>query len=158
MTETLTHNEAYHAVHEADERLMQSTAVQAEGLDLESIFQAHPLGVKPSGNALTSNENAATSIGGFGRLPDETILTLLEWLDSESLLQLGASCRSFFAYGTTDQLWKDLFIQYADSFSSLFEHQPLLDEKLWDLVPGLKPSKTAPKLLPFLHRVLVCSY
>ena len=78
--------------------------------DSELAFKAHPLGVKPSGNALAASENAAGSIGGFGGLPDETIMVLLEWLDSRSLLNLGASCRSFYAYTTWDQLWKDLFI------------------------------------------------
>ena len=117
MTETLARNELHRLLPEVDERLAPSADVQAERLDLESTFKSHPLGLKPSGNALTSNENARMSMGDFGRLPDEMVLMLLEWLDSASLLRLGASCRGFFAYTTTDQLWKDLFIQYADSFS-----------------------------------------
>ena len=82
--------------------------------DPELTFKAHPLGVKPSGNALAASENSLGNMGFFGALPDETILVLLEWLDSKSLLNLGASCRGFYAYTTCDQLWKDLFIMYAE--------------------------------------------
>jgi F-box-like len=89
------------------------------GGEPEPAFKAHPLGVKPIGNALAACDNSTGGMGIFGRLPDETILMLLEWLDSKSLLHLGASCRSFFAYTTCDQLWKDLFILYAES---LFLH------------------------------------
>jgi len=80
----------------------------------ELAFKAHPLGVKPSGNSLAASENSASNMGLFGGLPDETVLVLLEWLDSKSLLRVGASCRGFYAYSTCDQLWKDLFIMYAD--------------------------------------------
>ena len=80
----------------------------------ELLFKAHPLGVKPSGNSLAASENSVGNMGLFGGLPDETILVLLEWLDSKSLLRVGASCRGLYAYSTCDQLWKDLFIMYAD--------------------------------------------
>ncbi len=124
MTEGLAQNEIHRLVPEVDEGLALSTEVQGDGQDIESTFHAHSLGIKPIGNALTSNENAATRMGHFGRLPDEMIQVLLEWLDSESLLSLGASCRGLFAYATSDQLWKDLFIQYADSFlHPPFEHR-----------------------------------
>jgi hypothetical protein len=80
----------------------------------ELLFKAHPLGVKPSGNSLAASENSVGNMGLFGGLPDETVLVLLEWLDSKSLLRVGASCRGLYAYSTCDQLWKDLFIMYAD--------------------------------------------
>jgi hypothetical protein len=80
----------------------------------ELLFKAHPLGVKPGGNSLAASENSAGNMGLFGGLPDETVLVLLEWLDSKSLLRVGASCRGLYAYSTCDQLWKDIFIMYAD--------------------------------------------
>ena len=80
----------------------------------ELVFKAHPLGVKPSGNSLAASENSVGNMGLFGGLPDETVLVLLEWLDSKSLIRVGASCRGLYAYSTCDQLWKDLFIMYAD--------------------------------------------
>jgi hypothetical protein len=82
----------------------------------EHVFRAHPLGVKPSGNSLAAFENSAGNMGLFGGFPGETVLVLLEWLDSKSLLSVGASCRGLYAYSTCDQLWKDLFITYAGFF------------------------------------------
>ena len=68
----------------------------------------HPLGVRPSGNALTCDQNLQDAMGSWNRLPDATILLLLEWLDAKSLADLGNTCRAFFAYSTYDQLWRDL--------------------------------------------------
>jgi hypothetical protein len=90
------------------------------GPEPELAFKAHPLCVKPSGNALAAQKNFAGNMGVFAGLPDETVLALLEWLDSKSLLNLGASCRGLYAYTTFDQLWKDLFILYAESLFLLF--------------------------------------
>jgi hypothetical protein len=87
---------------------------EQEQTELELIFKAHPLGVKPGGNALTVQKNSVGHMGVFGALPDETILVLLEWLDGRSLLNLGASCKTLYAYTTFDQLWKNLFIVYAE--------------------------------------------
>lgn len=84
------------------------------GLEIELSYNAHPLGVRPRGNALAAHKTFLPNMGVLGGLPDETILMLLEWLDSKSLLNLGASCRALYAYTTSDQLWKDLFILYAN--------------------------------------------
>ena len=79
--------------------------------DSASSIRVHPLGVKPGGNALTSHGDLQSSAGLFGILPDELLLTLLEYLQERCLLQLGACCRGLFAFTTTDSLWKDLFIR-----------------------------------------------
>ncbi|KAL4953010.1 hypothetical protein BDW69DRAFT_12551 [Aspergillus filifer] len=70
----------------------------------------HPLGVKPSGNALLASENLRNAIGTFNLVPDELILILLEFLDSRSLLQLGQTCKAFYAFTRAEDLWKTLFI------------------------------------------------
>jgi len=70
----------------------------------------HPLGVKPSGNALTSIENLQGSMGLFAHLPDALVLTLLEYLDDYGLVHLGQTCRAFFAYSTFDQMWRDITV------------------------------------------------
>ena len=92
----------------------QATCVKikepSEASEDSGIVQAHPLGVKPGGNALTATQNARTSLGDFNRLPDETLILVLEWLDARSLLLLGATCRQLFAFCSTDPLWKDLFV------------------------------------------------
>ncbi|XHG09515.1 hypothetical protein AWENTII_012571 [Aspergillus wentii] len=69
----------------------------------------HPLGVKPSGNALLASENLRNSIGTFNLLPDELILLLLEFLDSPALLRIGRTCKAFYAFTRAEDLWKALF-------------------------------------------------
>ena len=115
-----------------------------EQTELELIFKAHPLGVKPGGNALAAQKNSVGHMGVFGALPDETILVLLEWLDGRSLLNLGASCKTLYAYTTFDQLWKNLFILYAEPPGSPFI--PLLFSFLFSLALLLSFSWTIPDL------------
>lgn len=76
----------------------------------EDTADQHPLGVRPSGNALTSEENAQKYMGAFGGLPDSLTLLLLEFLDQDSLVSLGGTCRGFYAYTTYDQLWRDMAV------------------------------------------------
>ncbi|GAB1198925.1 hypothetical protein APSETT444_008255 [Aspergillus pseudonomiae] len=70
----------------------------------------HPLGVKPSGNALLAQENLRAAIGTFNLLPDELILILLECLDGRSLLRIGQTCKAFYAFTRAEDFWKSLFI------------------------------------------------
>ncbi|KAE8321763.1 hypothetical protein BDV39DRAFT_210459 [Aspergillus sergii] len=70
----------------------------------------HPLGVKPSGNALLAQENLRAAIGTFYLLPDELILVLLEFLDGRSLLSIGQTCKAFYAFTRAEDFWKSLFI------------------------------------------------
>ncbi|KAL2452053.1 Arginine-specific demethylase JMJ22 [Exophiala dermatitidis] len=76
----------------------------------ETPTDQHPLGVRPSGNALTSQENAQAAMGLFGMLPDAFLLTLLEFSDQSSLVNLGSTCRGLYAYCSFDQLWRDLAV------------------------------------------------
>ena len=76
----------------------------------EDTADQHPLGVRPSGNALTSEENAQKYMGTFGRLPDSLTLLLLEFLNQDSLVNLGGTCRGFYAYTAYDQLWRDIAV------------------------------------------------
>ncbi|KAL3477521.1 hypothetical protein BJX99DRAFT_257338 [Aspergillus californicus] len=78
---------------------------------VEDVIPGHPLGVKPSGNALLAAENLRNVIGTFGLWPDELISILLEFLDCSSLLQLGRSCKAFYAFTRAEDLWKTLFIR-----------------------------------------------
>lgn len=79
-----------------------------------NAIPGHPMGVKPSGNALLAEENLRHAIGTFRRLPDELILMLLEWLDGPSLLQIGRTCKAFYAFTRAEDLWKALFVAYVD--------------------------------------------
>ncbi|KKK16609.1 hypothetical protein P175DRAFT_0519199 [Aspergillus ochraceoroseus IBT 24754] len=71
----------------------------------------HPLGVKPSGNALLAAENLRDVIGTFNLLPDELVLVLLEYLDCPSLLKLGQTCKAFYAFTRAEDFWKTFFIR-----------------------------------------------
>lgn len=80
---------------------------------------AHPLAVKPLGNAFEATENIRSRCGSFTRLPDELIVQVLEFLDSRDLLVLGATCRAFFAFCRLDELWKSLYLEYVHLRSNL---------------------------------------
>jgi Cupin-like domain len=85
----------------------------------EPQIQAHPLGIRPSGNALTtSSGHARENIGTFGSLTDEVIMIVLEWLQDVDLLRLGSTCRAFFAFTSADDLWKTLSLQAERQRSS----------------------------------------
>lgn len=73
-----------------------------------SSVRAHPLGIRPSGNALTADKDLSLSMGVFGRLPDALLLLLLEYLDQSALICLSHTCKGLFAFATHDQLWRDL--------------------------------------------------
>jgi hypothetical protein len=72
---------------------------------------SHPLGVKPSGNALLATWSLRDAIGPFKRLPDELILALLEFFDGPSLLRVGRTCKAFYAFTRAEELWKALFVR-----------------------------------------------
>ena len=78
-----------------------------------SLVKRHPLGVRPSGNALTSSVNCKTSCGLFAYLPDELLGQLLEYLDAPALLRLGGTCRGLHAFTRNEELWRALFVEYV---------------------------------------------
>ena len=82
-----------------------------DGDDQVETIPHHPLGVKPSGNALTATWSLRAAIGSLVILPDELILPLLEYLDAPSLLRLGRTCKALYAFTRAEELWKTFFIQ-----------------------------------------------
>ncbi|RAH66504.1 putative F-box and JmjC domain protein [Aspergillus aculeatinus CBS 121060] len=83
---------------------------EAEDEAAHDAIPGHPLGVKPSGNALLATENLRDAIGVFNILPDELILMLLEQLDGPSLVRIGRTCKAFYAFTRAEELWKALFV------------------------------------------------
>lgn len=75
------------------------------------VVRRHPLGVRPSGNAITASTNAKDSCGFFARLPDEIIVLLLEVLQVPHVLKLGATCRALHAFTRNEELWRALFVE-----------------------------------------------
>lgn len=90
-----------------------SNGSQLAGASLTSrdAIPCHPLGVKPSGNGLTATWDLRAAIGTFNILPDEILLMLLEYLDSDSLLKIGRTCKALYAFTRSEDLWKTLFIR-----------------------------------------------
>lgn len=76
-----------------------------------SLVRRHPLGLRPSGNALTSTVNLKSSFGLFAYLPDEILSHFLEYLDPSTLLRFGGTCRGIYAFTRNEELWRALFVQ-----------------------------------------------
>ena len=74
------------------------------------MVPAHPLNVKPLGNAFTTDDNIRTRAGSFALLPDELIAQIMEWLDPFRLLQLGCTCKALYAFSRQEDLWKMLYL------------------------------------------------
>ena len=74
---------------------------------------SHPLKVRPGGNAYIGEANIKLAAGLFFVLPDELIISILEYLGPTSLLQLGSTCKAMYAFSRLEELWKTLFIEYA---------------------------------------------
>lgn len=74
------------------------------------MVPAHPLDVKPLGNAFTTDENIKTAAGSFALLPDELITQVMEWLNPSGLLQLGSTCKALYAFSRQEDLWKMLYL------------------------------------------------
>jgi len=79
----------------------------------ESPIPPHPLGIKPLGNQYLSPGcgRARDGLGTLQALPDEVLMTLLESLDQEALQLLGRCCKFLFAFCSSDELWKALFLE-----------------------------------------------
>lgn len=76
-----------------------------------SLVRRHPLGIRPSGNALTSSVNLKSSFGSFAYLPDEILAQFLEYLDPATLLRFGGTCRGIYAFTRNEELWRALFVE-----------------------------------------------
>ena len=79
--------------------------------DQGSVVRRHPLGVRPSGNALTASTNCKSYAGSFALLPDELLIQLLETLQVPHLLRIGATCKALHAFTRSEELWRALFIE-----------------------------------------------
>ena len=79
----------------------------------ESPIPPHPLGIKPLGNQYLSPGcgRARDCLGTLQALPDEVLMTLLESLEQEALQLLGRCCKFLFAFCSSDELWKVVFLE-----------------------------------------------
>jgi hypothetical protein len=82
-----------------------------EDADFAVAVPAHPLDIKPAGNAYTASENLKSRCGTFARLPDELINHMFESFDADVLVRLGSTCKALYAFARLDELWRALFIR-----------------------------------------------
>jgi hypothetical protein len=92
-----------------------SPAADSFGEDaaVATAVPAHPLGIKPAGNAYTSSENLKSRCGSFARLPEELLSHMLESFEADTLIRLGSTCRALYAFSRLDDLWRALFVGYV---------------------------------------------
>lgn len=76
-----------------------------------SLVIRHPMGVRPSGNALTSTHNLKAACGYLAALPDELVVQLLESLEARDLLLLGGTCKALYSFTRSEELWRTLFVE-----------------------------------------------
>ncbi|KAK4550095.1 hypothetical protein LTR36_003062 [Oleoguttula mirabilis] len=100
-----------------------------------SLVRRHPLGVRPSGNALTSNANLKRACGFLGALPDELLMDVLERVEAAELLRLGGTCRAVHAFTRSEELWRMLFVEsspkefsWQGTWRSTYLGQPMNNE------------------------------
>lgn len=81
-----------------------------------TIVRPHPLGIKPSGNALLAGATAqrTTTLGPLlGQLSDELLMTIIQGItDPKTLLTLGHVCKCLYGFCWTDELWKHMVHRY----------------------------------------------
>ncbi|KAH9908928.1 Clavaminate synthase-like protein [Xylariomycetidae sp. FL2044] len=127
---------------------------------VSSSIPVHPLGVKPLGNQyLVTGPTARWNLGLLRLLPDEMILHLLEYFDSQSLQTMGATCRFLHAFCQLDELWKALFLELQ-----IEGHQSLVWKGSWRYTFLGTPPRLRAKLncsdvySDVLHRPFACSH
>ena len=96
-------------LEQADTHAKSETSPRDEDFVKDEAMR-HPFGIRPAGNAITSNQNAAQNMGSFGELPDSLLLLLLEFLDQTSLANLGSTCRGLYAFCSFDPLWREIAV------------------------------------------------
>ncbi|KAF2459851.1 hypothetical protein BDY21DRAFT_336660 [Lineolata rhizophorae] len=118
---------------------------------------SHPLGLKPSGNAYTATANAKDYAGSFGRLPDDLLVQILEYMNAPELVQLGTTCKALYAFTRAEELWKSLCVESPPT-------HPFRWRGTWrQSYLSLSPSRTAAVQCPTvfsdaLHRPFHCAH
>lgn len=86
-------------------------ACMASGLPL--VVGAHPLGVRPLGNAWFdgAKNTRRDALGSFAGWDDTLLLSWVsDWLDTPSLVALSATSRFWYALCHTPSIWRDRFV------------------------------------------------
>ncbi|KAM0283607.1 hypothetical protein ACHAQH_002385 [Verticillium albo-atrum] len=125
-----------------------------------SSLPTHPLEVKPLGNQfLHEGPKARPSAGAFRSFPDEMINVLLEYLDQHSLRRLGYTCRFLYAFCSSAELWKPLFLEHHNTGRFGGKWQGSWRATLLGLSAGQESKIDCSNVFSdVLHRPFVCSH
>lgn len=87
-------------------------------INVYAIAPKHPLGVKPSGNALllpstdTRKGLRETLLGDFAIFPEELLIELLSYISNPSdLKNLGHCSRILYAYAYSEDYWRNIYLK-----------------------------------------------
>lgn len=87
-------------------------------INQHAVALSHPLGVKPSGNALLSSEHGKMEalrdklLGDLAKFPEHLLVEILSYItDPNDLRSLGQSSRILYAYTYTDEYWRDIYMK-----------------------------------------------
>ncbi|KAH8675639.1 F-box domain-containing protein [Xylariales sp. PMI_506] len=150
-----------HVVPRGD--IFPNGAIEDYGSVIESSVDSipvHPLGIKPLGNQyFVSGPSARHSLGVVGFLPDEMILHLLEYLDTESLKSLGGACRFLFAFCQLDELWKALYLELRATNHEILPWKGTWRKTLLRLPEDITAKVNCNDVFSdVLHRPFACSH
>jgi hypothetical protein len=90
--------------------LNHGTQLGEDDYEAAVTIPSHPLRVKPAGNAYAAHQSTSSP---FLRLPHELVVEILDHLDFQSLVNLGGTCKTFFAFSRFEDFWKAFCIRYV---------------------------------------------
>ncbi|OLL27110.1 F-box protein [Neolecta irregularis DAH-3] len=79
------------------------------------INPPHPLGIKPFGNAFLACSNSRYNLGALASLSDELLLEICGFFSLTHLLHFGSLSKACYAFGSAEELWKNLVVRKAQS-------------------------------------------
>lgn len=102
-------------------------------INIHAISPRHPLGVKPSGNALLAIKDiketknmSAKLLGDFGKFTEELLVELLFYItDPTDLKNLGHSSRLLYAYSYNEEYWRNLYVREYRRLEKLDKNQDI---------------------------------
>lgn len=87
-------------------------------INQHAIAPSHPLGVKPSGNALLFSDRKSTEnlrkrlLGDLARFPEQLLIEILSYItEPNDLKSVGHSSRILYAYSYSDDHWRNLYMR-----------------------------------------------
>lgn len=101
-------------------------------INIYAIAPTHPLGIKPSGNALLSavpngEEINRKLLGDLARFPEDLLVELISYItDPQDLKNLGHCSRILYAYTYGEDHWRNLYLKEYERLEKLRESSEIV--------------------------------